>query len=71
MINLQYVLKQVELLTPEQQKILSDFLSEKLKQPANPPLVRPKLRSICGSAPNLLKGEDAQQWVSRMRRGEE
>jgi len=71
MINLQYILKQIESLTPEQQKVLSNFLNEKTKQPTDSPPVRRKWRSICGSAPNLLKGEDAQQWVSRMRRGEE
>ncbi|HEC85082.1 MAG: hypothetical protein DRR08_01010 [Candidatus Parabeggiatoa sp. nov. 2] len=68
MPNLQYLLKQANHLTYPEQKILLTFLDEQVKQQeTQPQKARRKWRSIRGSAPNLLNGEDAQVWVSRLR----
>jgi hypothetical protein len=66
MSNLQSLLKQANTLTFHEQKVLLNFLDKKLK-PVEPLKPRRQWRSIRASAPNLLNGEDAQVWVSRLR----
>jgi len=68
MSTLQDLLKQTNSLTYPEQKILLSFLDEQVKQQqTEPKKAGRKWRSIRGSAPNLLNGEDAQVWISRFR----
>lgn len=66
MSNLQSLLKQANALTYNEQKVLLNFLEKNFK-PVEPLKPRRQWRSIRASAPNLLNGEDAQIWVSRLR----
>lgn len=66
MSQIQSLLKQANALTFHEQKVLLNFLDKKLK-PVEPLKPRRQWRSIRASAPNLLNGEDAQVWVSRLR----
>ncbi len=66
MSQIQSLLKQANALTSHEQKVLLNFLDKKLK-PVEPLKPRRQWRSIRASAPNLLNGEDAQVWVSRLR----
>jgi len=66
MSQIQSLLKQANALTSHEQKVLLNFLDKKLKQ-VEPLKPRRQWRSIRASAPNLLNGEDAQVWVSRLR----
>jgi hypothetical protein len=68
MSNLQDLLKQANSLTYHEQKILLTLLDEQIKQQQTESnKASRQWRSIRGSAPNLLNGEDAQVWVSRLR----
>jgi hypothetical protein len=69
MSHIKTLLKQVDFLSVEEQKELLTLLNKNLTKPESPK-IRRKLRSIRGTAPNLLKGEDAQAWILRLRSGE-
>ena len=63
------ILKQIEILTVDQQSCLAAQLAERVRERATSSSRRRKWREIRGLArPSLLAGEDAQQWVSRTRR---
>lgn len=65
---LQEVLKQVEQLTPEDQRELIRQVSSGLaSQAAAPPQAKRSWRELRGIAPNLLNGQDAQEWVNELR----
>lgn len=64
MSHIKTLLKQVDLLSVEDRKELLSFINQKKQAP---PIIRRKWRSIRGTAPNLLKGEDAQAWILRLR----
>ena len=74
MIDIQYILRQLEHLTLEQKIVLRDIVNEQIhlaeSQP-QPEKIPHKWCEICGTIPNLLNGEDPQSWVNHMRCGEE
>ncbi|MEN8217212.1 MAG: hypothetical protein ABFS56_12760 [Pseudomonadota bacterium] len=69
MSHIKTLLKQVDCLSVDEQKELLTILNKNLTK-QEPPKIRRKWRSIRGTAPNLLKGEDAQAWILRLRSGE-
>jgi len=62
--NLQDVMRQVDELSTDEQLRLLVYVAERARRSAK----RPKWGDLCGMAPDLLQGEDAQEWVSRGRR---
>ncbi len=69
MSHIKTLLKQVDCLSVDEQKELLTILNKKITKP-EAPKIRRKWRSIRGTAPNLLKGEDAQAWILRLRSGD-
>ena len=67
--ELREIIKQAEMLTPEEQMQLIAHLAEKAQEAhhATPSRPRRKWSEIVGAAPYPMVGEDAQQWVSRTR----
>ncbi|MGQ9684363.1 MAG: hypothetical protein ACUVX9_17695 [Anaerolineae bacterium] len=63
-VDLQNLMRQVDELSTDEQLRLLVYVAERARQSAE----RPKWSDICGMAPGLLDGEDAQEWVSRERR---
>ena len=66
--KLDELIKQVEILTVDEQLLLIARLAERLREVQQVPRPRRKWREIYGSVPCPLLGEDAQDWVSRTRR---
>jgi hypothetical protein len=64
-VTLRDLMRQSNSLTNDEKMDLIMHLTRQLKQ-ANKP--SRKWSEICGIAPNLMQGEDAQEWVSRTRR---
>ena len=64
------VMKQVDALTPDEQLRLIAHLTQKLRNCEIKRKPRRKVTEFAGIAPNLLGGMDAQEYVTRMRRGE-
>ncbi|MCK5521591.1 MAG: hypothetical protein KAI83_00525 [Thiomargarita sp.] len=67
-MNIQNLLHQIEILTIDEQKTILTFLTQKMEQ-SKPKKQRRKLSDFRGSAPNFFGGEDAQEWISRLRSG--
>jgi hypothetical protein len=65
------IIKQVEQLTPAEQMELLAALAEKAKESRKETSPRYQWRELRGIAPDMLDGEDAQEWVSRTRRESE
>lgn len=63
-VDLQDLMKQVDELSTDEQLRLLVYVAERARQGVE----RPKWSDICGIAPDLLDGQDAQEWVSRSRR---
>lgn len=65
---LQQVLQEIEQLTPEEQLEVISYATEQLKQrtvaQTNSKRSWRELRAI---APNVLNGQDAQEWVNQLR----
>jgi len=61
---LQDLMRQVDELSTDEQLRLLVYIAERARRSAE----RPKWSDICGIAPDLMDGEDAQEWVSRTRR---
>ncbi|MDX2213083.1 MAG: hypothetical protein SFY66_07315 [Oculatellaceae cyanobacterium bins.114] len=65
---LQQVLQEIEQLTPAEQLEVISYATEQLKQRAltqtNP---KRSWRELRGIAPNVLDGQDAQEWVNQLR----
>ncbi|MGL5939545.1 MAG: hypothetical protein ACRC2S_04035 [Waterburya sp.] len=63
---LQELLRKAEQLSPEEQVQLIEHLVHRIKrQQQNKP--KRKLSDFYGIAPNLLGGQDAQEWVNELR----
>lgn len=62
--TLQQIKDQASALSLEDQLQLMAYLAEAVRRAGRP---RRKWMDICGAAPDLLDGEDAQAWVSRGR----
>ncbi len=67
-MNIQNLLNKIEILTIDEQKTILTFLTQKMEQ-SKPKKQRRKWSDFRGSAPNFLGGEDAQEWISRLRSG--
>ena len=63
------VIKQADALTPDEQLQLIAHLTQKLRRCEIKRKPRRKVTDFAGIAPNLLRGMDAQEYVTRMRRG--
>jgi len=66
--GLNELIARAENLPPEDQLQLISRLVEKVRTSYRRAPQRKKWRELCGRAPNLLDGEDAQTWVNRTRR---
>ncbi|MGK7919065.1 MAG: hypothetical protein AB4080_03540 [Trichodesmium sp.] len=64
------IIRKVDSLSAEEQLSLISYLSNRLKLCEITPKPRHKVTEFMGKAPNLLGGMDAQEYVTRMRRGE-
>ena len=64
------LMKQADALTPDEQLQLIAHLTQKLLRCEIQPKPGRKVTEFAGIAPNLLRGMDAQEYVTRMRRGE-
>ncbi len=64
------LMKQADALTPDEQLQLIAHLTQKLRGCEIKRKPRRKVTDFMGIAPNLLGGMDAQEYVTRMRRGE-
>jgi hypothetical protein len=65
------IMKQVETLSTTEQLELIALVAQKARgsyEGSEPPAERTKWSEIMGIAPDLLDGEDAQEWVTRTRR---
>lgn len=58
-------------LSPDDQLRLISFLAEQVRSTEPVAKPAPKWEDIRGMAPDLLEGEDAQEWVTRTRRGDD
>ena len=63
---LQDLITKTECLADDEKLRLAIHLLQRTRRDSNRP--RKKWRDLAGIAPNLLEGEDAQEWVSRTRR---
>ncbi|HAA30184.1 MAG TPA: hypothetical protein DCE56_23990 [Cyanobacteria bacterium UBA8553] len=68
--ELSEVMRQADALTPDEQLQLISYLAERFRRFEIKRKPRRKITEFIGIAPNLLGGMDAQEYVSRMRRGE-
>ncbi len=66
MSQLHYLQQQLDNLTVAELTELLTYLNEKMNRASHPKTPR-KWSDMRGIAPNLLEGEDAQEWVSRLR----
>jgi hypothetical protein len=64
---LEEMIKQAELLTVDDRLELIRQIAAGLKQPQNEPKPKRSWRELRGLAPNLLEGQDAQEWVNELR----
>jgi len=63
-------MQQTDALTPDEQLQLIAYLIQKLRHCEIKRKPQRKITEFAGIAPNLLKGMDAQDYVTRLRRGE-
>ena len=61
---LQDLMRQVDDLSTDELLHLLAYIAERARLGTN----RPKWGDICGIAPDLMDGEDAQEWITRSRR---
>jgi hypothetical protein len=61
---LQDLMRQVDALSPDELLHLQSYIAERARLGID----RPKWSDICGIAPDLMDGKDAQEWVTRTRR---
>ncbi len=64
------VMRQADALTPDEQLQLISHLASKLRRCEIKRKPRRNIMDFAGIAPNLLGGMDAQEYITRMRRGE-
>jgi hypothetical protein len=65
-VTLRNLMRQSNSLTNEEKMDLLLYLAQGIKHGQQKK--SRKWSEICGIAPNLMQGEDAQEWVSRTRR---
>lgn len=65
---LQQVLQEIEQLTPEEQLEVISHVTDQLKR-RTVTQTKPKRswRELRGIAPNVLNGQDAQEWINQLR----
>jgi hypothetical protein len=68
--ELNEVKRLADALTPEEQLSLIAYLSQRLQRCEITRKPRRQITEFIGIAPNMLGGMDAQEYVTRMRRGE-
>lgn len=68
--ELRELMKQADALTPEEQLSLIAYLTQRLQRCEIKRKPRRDIMEFAGIAPNMLGGMDAQEYISRMRRGE-
>lgn len=68
--ELNEVKRVAEQLTPDEQLQLIAYLTQRLQRCEIKRKPRRDIMEFAGIAPNLLGGMDAQEYVTRMRRGE-
>ncbi len=61
------VLRDAEHLSPEEQRELVEALLQRLRVRELPDGEAPRIEDLAGTAPYPLCGEDAQEYISRMR----
>lgn len=64
------VMRQAEALSPDEQLYLISRLTLRLRRCEIKRKPRRNIMEFAGIAPNLLGGMDAQEYITRMRRGE-
>ncbi len=65
---LQQILSQVDQLTPaEQMQVIGHLMTQLQNRAVITEKPRKSWQDLEGTAPNLLSGEDAQEWVNRQR----
>lgn len=64
---LQQILSQIDKLTPQEQMQVVGHLINQLQNRAAIVEPRRSWHDLEGAVPNLLGGEDAQEWVNRLR----
>ena len=66
--HLEAVLQSITQLSSREKLEVISYITEQLKQPAEPEVqVRRSWRELRGVAPNILGGQDAQDWVNQQR----
>jgi hypothetical protein len=68
--ELREVMRQADALSPDEQLRLITYLTQRLRRYEIKRKPRRSIKELRGIAPNLLGGMDAQEYISRMRRGE-
>jgi hypothetical protein len=66
MSHVQDLQQQIDTLSPEEFQEILTYLNHKLNQP-DESQTKIKWKDVRGFAPNLLNGEDAQMWVTKIR----
>ncbi len=66
--QLDSLLKQIDLLTADDQLRLVSYVAEKARRKMPPAKTRRKWKDVCGMLPYPALGEDAQAYISRTRR---
>lgn len=64
------LMRQAEALSPDEQLYLISHLASRLRRCEIKQKPRRKITEFIGIAPNHLGGMDAQEYITRMRRGE-
>ncbi len=67
MSQIQDIMQQVDELSTDDLLNLLSYIAQRARIQARLEANRPKWSDICGMAPDLLGGEDAQEWVKRTR----
>lgn len=66
--HLEAVLQSITQLSSREKLEVISYITEQLKQQAEPEVqVRRSWRELRGVAPNILGGQDAQDWVNQQR----
>lgn len=64
------VMRQADALSPDEQLYLISHLASRLRRCEIKPKPRRNIKEFAGIAPNHLGGMNAQEYITRMRRGE-
>lgn len=64
---MEQILQEIEQLTPDEQKQLSERLAERVKSSEGANQPKRSWQELRGIAPNILEGKDAQDWVNELR----